>query len=247
MARIQPSKVLPRPMRKDDWPELGHSTLTMTLKAIDGDRKEEAKALAQLLWAEGQGIHHGFTNWLWGWFTFVGNKFGEENLYEGLRETMGGEGFFFDLYEYMGLEEFVQWMAEIFRAHGSGPEGLGDIVVRDEGDKYVIETDPCGSGGLMRRGDAYQGPRTAEPFNCLAVKNAYPWTWGKTNVAAYCCHCALWEILSIERFGYPIFVTNYPDDPWEPCQYIFYKDPDTIPGEYFTRLSKSKPTPTRAR
>jgi len=40
------------------------------------------------------------------------------------------------------------------------------------------------------------------------------------------------------------WVTGYPDNPWEPCRYIAYKDLDWIPEEYYTRLGKVKPKVT---
>jgi hypothetical protein len=243
MVKLEQARLTQRLIRKDYWPELGVSTLNKAIEAIDAGRKEEAKALVQYLWTEPMQLHDGFTDWLWLFYTMIGNE-GEEKLTKYYEQTNYSSGFF-DMFLRGSVEESVQHMAELMRGHGSGPGRLGDIAVRDEGDKYVVEADPCGSGGRMRRGDTLGGPRAAAPFNYLVVKKAYPWTWGKTGVPAYCTHCAALEIASVERFGYPIFVTEYSDDPWQPCRYIFYKDPEAIPERYFTRLGKSKPTPRK--
>lgn len=58
----------------------------------------------------------------------------------------------------------------------------------------------------------------------------------------YCSHCSLVnEILPIENFGYPNRITEYPENPGDPCTWYIYKDPDDIPEEYYTRIGKTKP------
>jgi hypothetical protein len=238
MARLEQSKFLNRPLRTDDWPELGVSTLAKLLEAIDAGRKEEARTLAQYLTTELLQMHDYFALWLWSFFTSLAKRPDETELSK-FYEEIGYGGPLLDAFASMGLEEYVRWFAELMRGHGSGPERSGNIVVRDEGDKYVIESDPCGSGGWMRRLAA--GNSGLDYL--LVVKKAYPWTWGKTDVPAYCTHCAALEIGSIQKYGYPVVVTEYRDDPSQPCRYVFYKDPEAIPDHYFTRVGQSKPSP----
>jgi hypothetical protein len=221
---------------------LGVCTLSKALEAIDEGRREEAKALVQLLWAEDQAVHDSFVGWLWALISLVGRRLGEEELFDALADTMD-RGTFLTWMTHFGLEEFVHSWAEMMRAHGSGPGRLGNIVVKDEVGRYVIECDPCGTGGRMRREDVRTMAQGEEAHNHLYIKKAYPWTWGKTGVPAYCAHCSILEFLGAEQFGYPVIITDYPDDPEQPCRFIFYKDPDAIPEQYFTRLGKSKPAP----
>ena len=47
------------------------------------------------------------------------------------------------------------------------------------------------------------------------------------------------EILPIEMRGYPICVTQYSDRPEDPCVHLYYKRPELIPDEYFTRIGKT--------
>ncbi len=239
MVKLEHCDALQRPMRKDDWPELGVSTVTKAFQAIDDGRTEEAKELVLYLKTELLLLHDNYADWLWDFYTYIGGM-GEEELSKYYEQRQYMENFLYIL-PTGSVEECVQGMAEFMRGHGSGEDRLGNIDVRDEGTRYVVESDPCGSGGRMRRGDAF-GPRTQAPFNNLVVKNAYPWTWGKPNVPAYCTHCAALEIASIHRFGYPIFVTDYSEDPNLPCRYLFYKRPEDIPEEFFNRLGKVKPS-----
>src|SRR5260370_7116863 len=106
----------------------------------------------------------------------------------------------------------------------------------DEQERFVVKWDPCGSGGELRLKAAEEG-RTME-----VAKEAHPWTWGKKGVCLYCSHCSLVnEILPIENFGYPNRITQYPENPGDPCVWYIYKNADDIPEEYYTRIGKTKP------
>ena len=244
MVRLVKSEVLQRLIRKDDWSELGTSTVHKIKEAIDAGRLDEAKQLTEYLWTETKGLHDLYADWCWAWYDYVADKLGEEQLGDASRATHTvWLRPFFDLYQLLPRDEFVQVLVEAFHAHRCGKDQWGDIVVREEADRYVMEFDPCGAGGRMRRGDplAGTGPRTEPPFNFGVCKKAYPWTWNKVGVARYCIHCAMNTILTIEWGGYPIWVTEYPDDPNDPCKYIIYKDPKDTPEKYFTEVGKTKP------
>ena len=100
----------------------------------------------------------------------------------------------------------IRLFAEGMRAHRCGPGESGNIKIWEEKDRYVMEFDPCGSGGRQRRTGELDGlpPRNKEPFNLGCTQKAYSWSWGKQNVPYYCLHCSVWhEIMMIERLGYP--------------------------------------------
>ncbi|MDO8491637.1 MAG: hypothetical protein Q7T04_06460 [Dehalococcoidia bacterium] len=122
-----------------------------------------------------------------------------------------------------GPRESLDLFAEIFRANYTG------LAYTEEPDRYVMRLDPCGTGGVMRR--------TTE---VRKIEKAYPWTWGRSGVSYYCDHCCIFqEILPIEMRGYPICVTQYSDNPNDPCIHLYYKKPELIPDEYFTRIGKT--------
>ena len=123
-----------------------------------------------------------------------------------------------------GVEESLQRWAELQRAY------KGNFSIIEEPDKYVVKCDPCGSGGRLRR-----------TRSVGTLKKAYPWSWGKSGVPVYCTHCCmLFEIFPIEIRGYPIAIILSGDTPEEPCIQLFYKKPELIPEEYFTRVGKIK-------
>jgi hypothetical protein len=138
------------------------------------------------------------------------------------------------------------WMV---RPHRMGRnDGVGGFILDEYEDRYEVVWDPCYSGGRTRRGDPMSNSPShmAAPYNYQTNKVAHNWTWGKTGVSTYCMHCCLLhEIGDIDRSGYlGQWVTNYPENPWDHCGYIAYKDIDWIPEKYYTRLGKVKPPVT---
>ncbi|MBI2832743.1 MAG: hypothetical protein HYX79_10855 [Chloroflexi bacterium] len=106
----------------------------------------------------------------------------------------------------------------------------GVFKVTEDEQKYIVAYDPCGSAGRIRR-----------KREVGLTRKAYPWTWNKAGVPYHCIHCALqFEIIPIDIRGYPIRITLFDADPWKPCTHLFYKKPELIPEEYFTRVGKVK-------
>ncbi len=123
-----------------------------------------------------------------------------------------------------GVEEDLQLCTETHRFHHS------NFTVTEEPDRYVVTHDPCGSGGRLKR-----------TMSVATTKKAYPWSWGKAGVPYYCCHCCMtWEIIPIELRGYHLRINLIADKPEDPCIHLFYKRPELIPEEYFTRLGMKK-------
>lgn len=131
--------------------------------------------------------------------------------------------------------ERLQYHAEMERADYSGPDGKSFSVWEEEG-RYVMELNPCGSCGRMRRDElSGTGPALGK------TSRAHPWSWQKASVPYYCTHnCIWWEIMSIEDIGYPAKIYDWSEDPEKACRVFFYKDPLKIPEEYFTRVGLKK-------
>ena len=177
--------------------------------------------------------------------TRIGRKFGEGEVYAMLRATQETwmmkrtwKGF-----RKMSVERQVTLTTEMMRAHRCGPRQEGDVEVLEDAERYTIVMDPCGSGGRMRRGDPMDGTpsRLGPPYNFGSTREAHWWSWGRKDVPYYCVHCALNEILPIEWGGAPLWVTDFDPDHAKPCRWHFYKRPELIPAEYWTRLGKEKP------
>jgi len=122
---------------------------------------------------------------------------------------------------------------EMRKRLGIAPKTPVLVEIRDEGDRYVLVFDPCGSGGAIRRCGL---PGLA------VLKEAAPETWLRSNeVPMYCAHCAMNELTSIRRLGYPAWVTEFDPDPARPCGWAVYKDRSAIPDRYFARLGAKRP------
>lgn len=140
------------------------------------------------------------------------------------------------------LEKLIIF-TEGMRAHPTGSNERGNFKVWEETDRYVMEMDPCGSGGRMNRGPANgSGSRLKPPYSLGKTSKPYPWSWGKANIPYYCLHCCVWhEVMGIEAAGYPWKVTECPEaGSSEPCYWYIYKAPDLIPEKYFERLGFRK-------
>jgi hypothetical protein len=243
MGKLEESSLFKRLVRKDPVNEIGISTFAKLEEAIKGSKKEEALDLCGYLLWEGKRLHDGFCDWIYSLLTYIADQFGEEELYKTLRFNAKEWKSVVDLIPLVTVEEFVQFNAETVRTHRCGPGEKGNFTVTEEPDRFIMSFDPCGAGGRMRRvGQLDKSPpRTEPPFNFGKTKKAYPWSWGKKGVLYYCLHCCVMsEIMPIEWVGFPVRVCEYPDNPADPCAWIFYKEPQLIPEKYYTRVGKKK-------
>ena len=190
-------------------------------------------------------VHDNQADWSWALLTLLQEALGEAAMGDAMRATM--EPWLRERYAALGEmspEEIYELTIEGMRAHYVGPGRTGEVIVRDEPDRRVMEFDPCGTGGRMRRGDPSRGqaPRTDPPHAFASVEGAYDWTWNRPGVCTYCAHCAVVnEILPIEQHGTPMRVTDYPERPGDRCRWTVYKDPAFVPLEAFTRVGKQPP------
>jgi len=188
---------------------------------------------------------------------FVMNNYGEEGLYQVYREV---------LIRNRGLTQWpippvgkhtetpfdyaMQHALWMVRYHRMGrDDGVGGFVLEEYDDRWEVIWDPCYTGGRTRRGDPNTSmpAHTQAPFNYTTNKVPHNWTWGKTGVTGYCIHCTLLhELLDTEQTGGYLgqWVSGYPENPWDPCRYIAYKNLDWIPEKYYTRLGLKKPPVT---
>jgi hypothetical protein len=224
LFRLSKSKYLQRRIRRyDDPPDVAMPSWTLLREAILAGRTDDALEFLEdsIIGAKSRndrGVVMGARL-----LTYIADTFGEEHIAECWRRQ--SEVFVRNwLAKGYSIEEQVQMDAEQQR------QLSGVFTVANERDRYVITCDPCGSGGRTRR-DKIGG----------VTKKAYPWSWGKSGVPYYCVHCALdWEIVPIEAGRYPLRINLIGDRPEDPCVHLFYKKPELIPEEYFTRIGKIK-------
>lgn len=151
------------------------------------------------------------------------------------------------------LEVLMLVACEAMRGHLVGPERTGDFELIETEDRYILKFDPCGSGGRTLRGDTIEGtpPRMQPPYDWKVSEEPQTWNHYTPGVCLYCSHCIiLMEEMPMDRFGYPVRVIDPPIyDPErtavgvaQKCQWQMFKDPTTVPEEYYTRVGRTKPT-----
>ena len=239
---------LGRLMRMDEpIEELGISTYDRLRDAVKAGDRETTLKLIDYVQLEGKGNHDTYCDWSYALLTWIADNCGEEKLPEvlGYCKEKVKIAYFNQLKNLKTVKQQVQWFAEVMRAHHSGPGETGTIKVWEEKDKYVIEFDPCGSGGRMRRTGELDKtpPRTGPPYNLGKTKKAYSWSWGMKDVPYYCLHCGVWqEVMPMEAGDAPGRINDYNPDPNAPCRWYFYKNPELIPEKYYKRIGLEKPS-----
>jgi hypothetical protein len=246
MTQLVYSETLDRKIRKGSWGDLGFSTWDKVEEAIRSGEKERAIELLHYLnHVENKGVHDVLCDWVYALLTFIAREYGEEALYQSLRYSaearmrVGQRQF--NVASKVSMEENIQTKLEALRAHRAGPGESGNVTIRDRGDHYEIVQDPCGTGGRMMRKGELDGlpPRHEPPFNFGVTSKPYAWSWGMAGVSYYCVHCCVQiEILPIEWRGYPVRITKPPLKPEDPCVWLYYKKPESIPKEYFERIGQ---------
>ncbi|MFC2059391.1 hypothetical protein ACFLTS_07150 [Chloroflexota bacterium] len=223
MSKLEWSEVFQRNARCRPLEDLVEPTWDLVKKAIKDGDTGEALELLDYCYFEGRNYYDSLMSMTDTLLTLLAESAGEEAIERNWRSRYSARAIEI-LARCDTVEKDLQRITEGHRGH------FADITMTEEPDRYVIKCDPCGSGGQMRRN-----------VDAGVTKKAYPWTWNKVGVPYYCTHCCVaLEILPIEIRGYPVCVIDIADKPEDPCFQHFYKSPDLIPEEYFTRIGKKK-------
>lgn len=222
MIRLQKSQALQREIRQDDVVELATPTWDLISEAMQAGRTQEALRLLKYARLESERNNFSMVSFAEEALTHVAG------IAEAEVEKLIRQRYFANVRDWLaatpGTEETLQRCTESQRSHHAS------FTVREEPNRYVVTYDPCGSGGRLRR-----------TRDLATTKQAHSWSWSRSGVPYYCCHCCLkWEIIPIELRGYPLRINLRGDRPEDPCVHLFYKRPELIPEEYFTRVGKVK-------
>jgi len=239
---LKRSAIINRDLRHDEPNEVGISTLKLAYEALDKGDIEEAKRITEYARLEWQVVHDMYVNWTWSFFTYIARMYGEGEVEKAMRSVLGS--YYkarYDKAMALDVKTQLQLTVEGLRGHLMGKDRQGEVYITEEEDRYVLRLDPCGSGGVARvRVESGKEPMP-ELFGYS--KTPGPLTWGKERVCHYCAHCAMVnEILSIENYGHPMRITEYPEKPEDACIWYIYKDPKKIPAEYYERVGKVAPS-----
>jgi hypothetical protein len=124
--------------------------------------------------------------------------------------------------------------------HLSGPRHRGDVGLSDEGDRYVMSLDPCGSCGILRRGDPDSGRPSQAP---AGNTEPHPWTWGRVGMSWYSVHSPIaLEYIQMADGRPPLRPLEDCDMPDRPCRWFIYKDPQAPRRIHYERMGFQAPT-----
>lgn len=238
---IKMSQLLGRDLREDEPNEVGVSTLKNAFAAMDRGDTAEARRIVEYARLEWQVVHDMYVNWCWSFFTYIAKNYGEGEVEKAMRFVI--DSYYKERYDKVMASDVktqLQLSVEGLRGHLMGPGRQGEIEVTEEPERYKLTLNSCGSGGVARQ--RVESGREPNPQLYGFSEEAHPWTWGKKDVCYYCAHCALVnEVMSIEGYGHPMRITEYPEKAEDPCVWYIYKDPKDIPAEYYERVGKPAP------
>ena len=220
----------------EELEEMGRPTLDVLLEAIEAGDLDKAKESSNRMYSESLRFHDLACVWLAAFMSEVYENHGEEAFYRAMRR--GVEAYFKSGAEKLNEADFrtrVQMRAAGFRSH------LNPLRVVEDNEKVSMQMIPCGSGQRLLKMGCY-GPS----MNCTMMQSPHPMTYGMTDFPIYCTHAPIQEILAIEWFGAPVYITEAPDKmARESCWHHMYKDFRNVPDRYYDRVGKKKPKESR--
>lgn len=209
--------------RRDD---LSKHPLDQAIEAIEAGNKKQALTYTRQIWEEGRPLHDLYGDYVASLLTFIAQQFGEEWVEKANRYV--GEELWKPLIMAMKDKE-PEALAEVFaaflRAHGY------DFYCDEDEEKFHFVAHYCPSGGRMKK-DGKEDTSKRHAFSFGTTKKAYPWSFNKTAISYYCCHCALFMDMLPREWGWDVFETKFGEQFDEqgnavddPCEITIYKIP----------------------
>ena len=221
--------------------EPGRGDLDRALRCIDAHRAADAAAAIELMRVRWAAQHDGLVVWVQELLSEIARAFGEDavrasvtHAYEHIWKPR------YVLWGRMTPEERLQLSVEGMRGgHLSGPRHRGDVGITDEGDRYVMSLDPCGSCGILRRGDPDSGRPAHHP---AGNSEPHPWTWGRTGMSWYSVHSPIaLEYIQMGQGLPPLRPLEDCDLPDRPCRWFIYKDLAAARRIHYERMGFEAP------
>lgn len=160
---------------------------------------------------------------------WVLTHFGAQELTRFHLATAEGQRAGFDKWESMDAARFAWTSAFLFKLH------MGQVAVSEDDEKFTIEQRPCGSGGRLRSGGAYEGAG-ALPY----VEQPGALTFGQPRLPVYCSHCPVWNgVATMRWYGRAHWVFEDPARADGSCTVHIYKRRDATPAAYRAMLEQA--------
>jgi hypothetical protein len=220
--------------------EFGIAPLKTLKTHIKSDQSDQAKQALERLWLEFKIPHDVLVAWINEMLGYLAEKTETEVLDSVIETHQSIWGDRYESWDKMSPWEKVALTVEGMRGHLSGESRKGDVTVTEEHDRFIMAFDPCGTGGVMRRGDPEtgRGPYQTDGMN----QEPHEWSWGKTGVHWYCSHCAIaMEWLPGRRRGHPLRPLDHSMDHNAPCIWYVYKDETETRAYHYPRTGLIKP------
>jgi hypothetical protein len=238
------------------WHEL-QAVAEAAVRSCASGRGEEAAALLDAARRRWCAAHDRACDWIYGLLDVAFRQLGEEVIGTMWDAMMAGFYATRDAYApaVRSWEDSRRALLEdaiaALRGHLSGQDRMGEVDVAEEGDRWVVSFDPCGSGGRTYRPDATSDgiARMEPPYDFAVTTRPHDWAWRQEGICLYCVHCCqLQERIPIQRFGIPLRVIDPPTWPGArnggKCRWSIYKRPEDIPASAYTRVGLRKPAPS---
>ena len=212
--------------------EMGARTLDLLLAAIDAGDKDKAKALAARQKQEFNYLHDGYMFWVTGLQTYIYRNHGIEAVEEAEREAHTIEAkVVFAPPEKTDIRSRVEHLASALRGH------MQPITIAETDRTISLSMKPCGSGERIIQKDGY-----SPEVGLAKVEEPHHITWGMKDFPMYCVHCPVMEALEFENTG-NLGAVHIVSEPLHngACEFVFYKYPEDMPEELYTRIGKKKP------
>lgn len=212
--------------------QMTKQTRELAIEAIKAGDEAMSEELVNHMYDESVKILDAYMNWVADLLDYVYTVYGVDSLEKALRKHQERtEGRKIELYRKMDFRTRVQ-------THTTYLRGLFQkLEIEEDDEKVSIKMNPCGTGQRLLESGAYDPPRN------LSRMKPHATTFSTNDFPIYCAHGAMQEILSIETVGYPLYVHWFPAEmATESCTFCFYKNPESIPEEVYTRVGKKKNT-----
>lgn len=215
----------------------GEGDLDAFRRLCDEGDAESAMVRLELMRVRTAAVHDHLVFWIQGLLTDLAERIGETTVRDVVvraNETLWGPRYV--SWETMPPLERLQLSVEGMRGHLSGFGRRGDVGVIEEPDRYIMALDPCGSCGVLRRGDPDSG---RPPCNPHGTTEPHSWAGHRIGHGWYAVHSAIiMEWLPMQQ-GRPPMRPLQGCDTDGPCRWFIYKDQTT------SRLEEPIANPTR--
>lgn len=212
----------------------GAGDLTAVLRACQAGDRQVARERLETMRIRMAAVHDQLVWWIQHLLTNIAHRDGEQAVldvvlraYEDLWKPR------YAVWPTMTPLEKLQISVEGMRGHLSGPRHRGDVGIVEEEDRFTMILDPCGSCGVLRRGDPDSGRPGCSPEG---TTERHDWAWRRLGVGWYAVHSAIVMEWIDMREGRPPMRPMSGCDTAGPCRWFIYKDAGAARAEHTERM-----------